>query len=205
MQAVYRLIISIIAFLSSTVAFPLTSEQQKVIEEIEKDVISSPQMLGTFSQKKTLSQLPRPLVSSGVLAISESLGLSWRIESPIESHRIFKIDNSESEHRSSNGIIENLIADSLLQIINGDFSKLGRTYILSPYFEQEQWRIKLTPKQNSFRRIIESIEIAGDQKIRKIILSEANMSLTEIDIVDLQPVNPDNRQLLNEFAEDKQK
>ncbi|AWF79414.1 hypothetical protein BTJ40_00430 [Microbulbifer sp. A4B17] len=199
-----RLVLFFICFLFSTVTSALTSEQQAVLREIEKNIVSSPQMLGTFSQTKSLPQLPRPLVSSGVLAISEELGLSWRIENPIESHRIFKLD-ADSGNRVNSNIVGNHVADPLLKIISGDFSELDQTFTVGPEIAEEQWRINLIPKQEAFRKVIESIEVVGDKKIRKIVLAEANMAITEIDIMHLHSVEANNSQLLSEFSEDNQK
>ncbi|WP_157953839.1 outer membrane lipoprotein carrier protein LolA [Microbulbifer sp. A4B17] len=204
MMTAKRLVLFFICFLFSTVTSALTSEQQAVLREIEKNIVSSPQMLGTFSQTKSLPQLPRPLVSSGVLAISEELGLSWRIENPIESHRIFKLD-ADSGNRVNSNIVGNHVADPLLKIISGDFSELDQTFTVGPEIAEEQWRINLIPKQEAFRKVIESIEVVGDKKIRKIVLAEANMAITEIDIMHLHSVEANNSQLLSEFSEDNQK
>ncbi|WP_444891667.1 LolA family protein [Microbulbifer sp. DLAB2-AA] len=205
MMTAKRLVLFFICFLFSIVTSALTLEQQAVLREIEKNIVSSPQMLGTFSQTKRLPQLPRPLVSSGVLAISEELGLSWRIENPIESHRIFKLDDVDSGNRVNSNIVGNHVADPLLKIINGDFSELDQTFTVGPQIAEEQWRINLIPKQEAFRKVIESIEVVGDKKIRKIVLAEANMAITEIDIMNLHSVEANNSQLLSEFSEDNQK
>ncbi|WP_445360767.1 LolA family protein [Microbulbifer sp. EKSA005] len=205
MMTAKRLVLFFICFLFSTVTSALTSEQQAVLREIEKNIVSSPQMLGTFSQTKRLPQLPRPLVSSGILAISEELGLSWRIENPIESHRIFKLDDADSGNRVNSNIVGNHVADPLLKIISGDFSELDQTFTVGPEIAEEQWRINLIPKQEAFRKVIESIEVVGDKKIRKIVLAEANMAITEIDIINLHSVEANNSQLLSEFSEDNQK
>ncbi|USD21639.1 outer membrane lipoprotein carrier protein LolA [Microbulbifer variabilis] len=204
-MTVTRLVVFFICFLFSTVTSALTSEQQAVLREIEKNIVSSPQMLGTFAQTKRLPQLPRPLVSSGVLAISEELGLSWRIENPIESHRIFKLDDADFGNRINSNIVGNHVADPLLKIISGDFSELDQTFTVGPQIAEEQWRINLIPKQEAFRKVIESIEVVGDKKIRKIVLAEANMAITEIDIMNLHSVEANNSQLLSEFSEDNQK
>lgn len=200
-----RLVTFIACFLFSTVISALTSEQQEILREIEKNIVSSPQMLGTFSQTKKLPQLPRPLVSSGVLAISEELGLSWRIENPIESHRIFKLDDGDSRNRVDSSIVGKHVADPLLKIISGDFSELDQTFTVGPHIAEEQWRISLVPKQEAFRKVIDSIEVMGDKKIRRIVLSEANMAVTEIDIMNLHSVEFNNSLLLSEFSEDNQK
>ncbi|WP_226643726.1 LolA family protein [Microbulbifer variabilis] len=205
MKSISLLFISIITLLISTVVFALTSEQLQALKEIEQKVDSSPQMLGTFSQTKILPQLPRPLVSNGILAVSENIGLSWRINSPIESHRIFKIASSENDSQSPNDIIESHVADPLIQIVNGDFSKLSQSFILNPKIEDEYWQIKLVPKQESFRNIIQSIEVTGDEKIRRITLAEASKAITEIKIENFHSVEPNNGQLLSEFSEDNQK
>ncbi|WKD49938.1 LolA family protein [Microbulbifer spongiae] len=190
-------------FLMPSCLLALTTEQRQVLEKIEDRIEITGQMIGNFSQKKTIPQLPRPLISKGVVAVSDDLGISWRIESPVSSHRIFWNPDNNNGKGSSTDPIDNQITYPLLQIIKGNFSSLNDLFYLNAQIEQEYWRVSLIPKQKSFREIITSLEISGNHHVRKIIIAETNRAITELEISDFYSINQEKEKFLAEFSENK--
>ncbi|MFS1523223.1 outer membrane lipoprotein carrier protein LolA [Microbulbifer sp. 2304DJ12-6] len=203
MSALNCLLLYVAMFLMPTHLLALNPEQRQILEMIENKIEPTAQMIGSFSQKKTIPQLPRPLISKGIMAVSEDMGVSWRIESPVDSHRIFWNPDYDNRKNYSTNPIDSQIAYPLLQIIKGKFSTLEDFFFLNAQIDQEHWQVRLLPKKKSFSKIITSIEIFGDDHIRRIVLAEANQSVTEMEIYNFRPVSQENNKFLSEFSKSK--
>ncbi|WP_193163634.1 outer membrane lipoprotein carrier protein LolA [Microbulbifer hainanensis] len=182
----------------SPLASALAPEQQQVLRTIEARLQTAPQMLGRFEQKKTLPMLPRPLLSSGVVALSQDKGVSWRVQNPIASHRIL------SEEQAGGDAMARQIAYPLLQIFRGNFFALDDLFDVAAKAEADQWRVTLTPKAESIAKVITSIEVSGDDKIEQIRLAEANSAVTEMQLLDLHAVRQGDPALSAEFDSPQQ-
>ncbi|WP_250460485.1 LolA family protein [Microbulbifer litoralis] len=172
----------------------LEPQQQRVLAQIEARLEKAPQMLGRFEQKKTLPQLPRPLLSSGVVALSRDQGISWRVQKPIASHRILKAAGTGDD------VLARQIAVPLLQIFRGNFSALDGLFHVSAENGDDQWQVKLTPKTEAVGNVIASIEVRGDRDIKQIRLAEANSAVTEMQLLELRAVDESNPQFEAEFS-----
>lgn len=175
-------------------AAAIAPEQQQALQQIEARLQTAPQMLGRFEQKKTLPQLPRPLLSSGVVALSEVQGVSWRVQKPIASHLIL------SEQRAGGDVLAQQIAYPLLQIFRGNFAALDDLFHVAAESGQDQWQVRLTPKNAAMGKVIASIEISGDRGIEQVRLAEANNAVTEMQLLELRAVDKTDPFLAAEFS-----
>lgn len=172
----------------------LEPDQERVLEQIEARLQTAPQMLGRFTQKKTLPQLPRPLLSSGMVALSQELGVSWRVQEPVASHLILTEQHAEGD------ALAKQFAYPLLQIFHGNFSALEGLFHVSATAGEDQWQVRLTPRAETLGKVIASIEITGNSTIEHVRLAEANSAITEMQLLDLRPVKDSDPQFTAEFA-----
>lgn len=183
----------VLAFLIPCGATAIETGQQEALEQIEARLETAPQMLGRFEQRKALPQLPRPLVSTGVVALSSDRGFSWRVQQPIESHLILK------EGDATGAPMAGQLAYPLLQIFRGDFSGLDSLFYVSADAGAENWQVTLKPRSAALANVISSIEVQGNSRIRAIRLAEANSATTEMELLELIPVDENDPQLIAEF------
>ncbi|SHF36109.1 hypothetical protein SAMN04487965_2033 [Microbulbifer donghaiensis] len=185
------LALSLIVFPLQTLA--IAPEQVRALAQIEARLQTAPQMLGRFEQKKTLPQLPRPLLSSGVVALSQKQGVSWRIEQPLASHLLL------NEESAGDDALARQIAYPLLQIFRGNFSALDGLFYVVGENAEDKWQVTLTPKNEAIARVIASIEVSGDRAIEQIRLAEANSAVTEMQLLELRAVDETDPQFKAEF------
>lgn len=171
----------------------LEPDQQRALAQIEARLQTASQMLGRFEQKKTLPQLPRPLLSSGVVALSQEQGVSWRVQQPIASHLIL------NEQRAGGDALAKQIAYPLLQIFRGNFSALDGLFHVDAEAGEKQWQVRLTPRAETLGKVIASIEISGNNAIEQIRLAESNSAITEMRLLELRAVKDRDPQFTAEF------
>jgi len=176
-------------------AMALESRSEVALQQIEARLQKSPQMLGRFAQKKTLPQLPRPLLSSGVVALSEERGVSWRVIEPIESHLILSGDSAGDD------ALARQVAYPLLQIFRGNFAALEALFHVDAQLLDDNWEVTLTPKEGPLATFVSSIEVSGNSGIEHIRLAEASQAITEMQLIGLQPVDGEDPQFTTEFSE----
>ncbi|MCH9691958.1 MAG: outer membrane lipoprotein carrier protein LolA [Gammaproteobacteria bacterium] len=200
-----KLSILILTFCCSVIALPAataveiaetaTSETSnaKTLQQISKQLHKTPHLLGKFKQQKILPQLPQPLNSKGIFALSEQQGLSWRTLEPIASHTIF------NEQQTTTSNLAQSITTPMLQILRGDFQALQKLFFIQAKQINDGWQLILQPRSTTLQKFITAIEVFGDQQINHIRLQESNQALTEIQLYDLRKVTLDDAQFVAEF------
>jgi len=148
----------------------------KALSALEKQSEPLPLSLD-FHQKKQLSGLPRPLVSSGQLAISAD-EIIWTTEQPqqqeltINRQGIFEQGGAESISGSDT------IAQLLLAILQQDETVLKQQFNLSV----EQECVVMVPKADALASVIEKIHSCGAQSVELVELFEQNGNTTRIEL-----------------------
>ncbi|WP_308364446.1 MULTISPECIES: outer membrane lipoprotein carrier protein LolA [unclassified Microbulbifer] len=175
---------------------PVQAIDRPTLEQIEARLQKSPNMLGRFEQKKTLPQLPRPLLSNGVVALSEDRGVSWRVLEPIGSHRIFDGEGRDPMAKQ--------IAYPLMQIFRGNFAALEELFQVDAQLLESGWQVTLIPKGDALAGFVQSIEVSGNGDIEKLRLAETNQAITEMRLIGLQAVDEQDPKFAAEFASEPQ-
>jgi outer membrane lipoprotein-sorting protein len=137
----------------------------------------------TFVEKRYLSVLDKPLVSSGELSFVppnrlEKRTLKPKPESLVVDGDVLIVEQSNrrqrrlrlQEHPEISAFVE-----SIRGTLAGDRSALESVYSLELSGSAEQWRLSLVPRQEEMARIISQIRIAG---------SQADLTTIEFDFAD---------------------
>jgi hypothetical protein len=179
---------------ASSQDLPATTALEQIAAELKTDS----NMLGKFRRQKTMLQLPRPLVSTGIIALSQKQGISWRTLQPVPSHVLL---GSGSGKQSA---FARQIATPLMNILRGDFAALQQDFVVEAHpaaTAGDQWKISLRPRSPQTRKYLQVIEIFGDERIGRIRLLEGSQALTVIEFHDLQAVSADDPQFQSEFTQ----
>ncbi|WP_295802367.1 outer membrane lipoprotein carrier protein LolA [uncultured Microbulbifer sp.] len=176
---------------------------QAALQSISVQLQQPAQMLGEFRQKKILPNLPRPLQSSGVIALSQQHGISWHTKAPVSSHRIM----GKGQGDSGGSAFARHMGEPMMHILRGDFAALQQMFYVDAGYietadadlEKNSWKISLQPRSPRLQKYLKVIELFGTDTVHRIRLLEGNQAVTEIELLNMQDVAAQDPQLLAEF------
>lgn len=136
----------------------------------------------TFSEKKYIAILDRPVESSGELLYVapdrlEKRTLKPRPESMILEQNVLLIERGRQKHRLQLSEQPELAAfiDSIRGTLAGDRKALERNYRLSLEGSAEQWTLQLQPLNDKMLAVIKHIRMAGMRDaVRSIEITHAD-------------------------------
>lgn len=176
------------------------------LQSISVQLRQPTQMLGEFRQTKTLPNLPRPLQSSGVIALSREHGISWQTTDPVPSRKIM----GDAGDQDSAGPFARQMAEPMMHILHGNFAALEEMfYVDAGYSENpvttsaaaESWKMSLRPRSARFQKYLRVIELFGTDTVQRIRVLEGNDAVTDIELRNMQTVTPQDPQFLAAFEE----
>ncbi|MDF2576908.1 MAG: hypothetical protein K0S74_392 [Chlamydiales bacterium] len=141
-----------------------------------------------FIQKKSISGIPKPLISEGTVLLWEGKGLIWEVKTPfpcsilITPTGIFDIENDQktplisSERVAQQGPIFTL----LFKILAGDFSGLDLFQIINLPAEQSEWKYRLITQNQTLKNFLYAIDIEGSNYVSKLRLIRSEQDSDEI-------------------------
>ncbi len=157
----------------------------------------------SFQQEKKSQKLPFPLVSSGQIFFHCQKGLIWEKKSPFLEKTIFT--TQEANFRLvPNEPIEQLegpqydyLSSLLLSLLSADIATINDKFTVD--IASENKHIKLTPKSNTIRKRLHSIDIKKNDSVENesldIYISTQKNQTTKIsinNISNLDNINPNN-------------
>lgn len=156
-----------------------------------KDLQSAQTLRGRYQQRKTMRELPRPLLADGSFLFVRDLGLVWRTETPFVSELI--ITRDALVHRDGGGAsvrvgVEQqpairMVGSIFFAVFSLDFATLERLFRLSGGAQSGGgWAIGLQPLQNAGS--MRDIEVRGAAQVQRVILHETGGDVTEIELRD---------------------
>jgi len=146
-----------------------------------------------FTQEKHLKILARPLVSEGIFIFQGPDSLRWEYTHPVHSilllhngktRRFVQKNGSLVEDASANLQSMQVVVQEITQWLNGRFDD-------NPAFAarlEPGRKIVMTPRQESFARLIQRIEIFLSDRpavIKSVMIFEGQDSFTRLDFKDV--------------------
>ena len=168
-------------------AYAIVDGSDDIINKIDQQLSHQDKAYGTFEQKKYINVLPQPLYSSGEFYFEKKSGLQWIIQKPIASEIVF--DDTGIHQRQGGNIIwesdrnepsTNYMGEIIQAILSTDWNKLSSHFIIKGETNNTSWKISLTPKEETIKKQITTILLAGDQYIKTMSIIENNNNHTEI-------------------------
>ena len=170
-------------------------------QEIKKETGNIKSIKAQFIQEKHMKILKRPLISKGVFLFQNPGSLRWEYISPIKS--ILLIHNGNTKRYSNkNGVItkDSGISLEAMQFVMQEITGwLSGNFDNNPLFNatlKQGKTIVLIPKNKSFSKMIEKIEISFSKKpgvIDFVMIYESKDSYTKLKFIN---------QVINEKLED---
>lgn len=170
-------------------AAPFSAEASTVLlADIEAMVGTQDSVQGTFKQRKIISQLPNPLLSSGEFRFDQQDGLEWLVIEPISSRLRFDQDGVRQEQGGK--AVWQMSADRPMVVMIGQV--LGAVMatnwdVIEQYFSVEgslknlQWVLMLTPREAALAKVVPHIALRGERQLNSMTIFEQGGDRTEID------------------------
>lgn len=157
-------------------------------EDLKKAAGTVTSVRAAFSQEKHMKILARPLVSEGILFFQSPDSLRWEYKHPVQSilllhngktRRFFQKNGSMVEDASANLQSMQVVVQEIIQWLNGRFDD-------NPVFAarlEPGRKIIMTPKDESFARLIQRIEVLLSDRpavIKSVMIFESEDSFTKL-------------------------
>jgi hypothetical protein len=140
-----------------------------------------------FVQERLVTDMTRPTVSRGRIAVSRRDGLLWRIESPLRLTLAFTptaiIETGPDGVRRLRGQgrgVDTQIGRVLRGILGADEPVLRESFEATATGGPERWSIRLAPRPREMARVLREIRLGGGRHLESIEVEETAGNLTTI-------------------------
>lgn len=156
--------------------------------------LGTPEVIrGQFEQKKFISALGRPLISSGDFIIARERGVLWRTQKPFAQtlrfsrQEIVQMQGGELRLRltAEREPAVRAINQVLFALFAGDLGVLEKSFTISGKLDHapgkpDQWRAILHPSSNSLAQLFQEIRIDGTSHVQRVEILETNGDRADI-------------------------
>ena len=174
-----------------------STEQAAQLQLISSQLQLADTLSGNFKQKKFISQLPQPLLSSGRFSLDRTGVLEWQLLQPVQSRLVF---DNEGMRQTQNGELVMsidgqgsgiaMVAKILPAALSADWPVLQQFFSLAivPISDETneqppvRWQLQLLPKEQLLKQVVSRVLLTGRSQVETIILFEANGDRTELAI-----------------------
>ena len=188
-----RLMIFILGLFLSSVSFAFSEA------DLVKQLQQPQSVQGNFIQQRYLKALNKPIEMQGQFALLAQKGLLWQLEKPFNnSLRVTPngIQQWNGTQWVNNGNVgQNEQIGLFLGLLSGNIDGLKSQFDFALSGNANQWQLTLTPNSLLMQQIFTTIEISGDQTVKKLTLNEKQGDRTQIEFKQIQLNQP-----LSQFA-----
>lgn len=139
-----------------------------------------------FTQTKTVAALSQPLISSGLLGLSDEQELLWQTLRPLKSTLVIGAGGLKQFNRNDQLVndVANPAAVQLAQVflnlLSGNTDVLDATFTQDLTCDGDAWELNLVPISSDLRNMLEALALSGSEHIDKVSFREARGDFTEI-------------------------
>jgi len=140
-----------------------------------------------FVQERLITDMTRPTLSRGRIAVSRRDGLLWRIESPVKIALAFTptaiIETGTDgvrRQRAQGRSVDAQIGRVLRGILGADEQALRESFEAAAAGSPERWTIRLAPRAREMARVLREIRLGGGRHLETIEVEETSGNLTTI-------------------------
>lgn len=148
---------------------------------------------GRFTQRRHLSELPRPLTASGEFLFARELGVYWHTRKPFDSvvtlspsGIVERAEGSETMRLSADDQpAVRMVAQVFLALFTLDMDSLERHFRVYPESgdgNSGPWSIRLEPRGDAIANVFVHANISGHDDVEQVVLTDARGDRTVIDL-----------------------
>lgn len=162
---------------------------------VQARLAEAPVLSGDFTQRKTLTGLPIPLISTGRFLYWRGHGLHWALQEPVaasiritpealvqqEDGRVtLRVDAAEQPGFA-------IIAGLFFSLFELDLARLGETFAVETQQGADGWQLRLRPHEAQVAETVSEIIVSGDTELRNLHFTAPNGDVTDIALSQLTP------------------
>lgn len=165
--------------------FLIMSINAETFESVCKNLSEHPNMIGNFSQVKTISAVNRSMKSSGTFIFSLD-GIMWKTQKPFPSTMVVGMtsvkqtlaNGKETVIDASSNQIFTSISTTLSAMFSGNSEVLRNNFDVDFTSAGSDWKAVLSPKDSMVKKILVSLSIGGkatenSADLNSIVMTEA--------------------------------
>lgn len=191
---------------------PATTQQasDEQVAQLTARLRQADVVVGEFRQQRTLSQLNKPLSSSGKFIFWKPAGLYWETDKPQQQAFTFTKERTISwsapgvpQKQQSNRIQQKKFSRFLLSLFSFDPDTLEKQFATQWFINGEHWELRLKPRKSLTRRFVTAATLSGSEHIEQLELITAKQEKLVIDYINSQQkASISTDQCIDFFAED---
>ncbi|AIK96372.1 LolA family protein [Candidatus Odyssella acanthamoebae] len=173
-------IITVFLVIIGLLAQVAISGQNQPLDKISQTLEHDGVLTASFIQKKTITGLPNPLVSTGTVTVQNGKGIVWKTETPfpvtllLNQQGIFQVEGTKKTSLAGGQRRDKNLLNILTNVLNGNFNTITEFKVnVLEMTGDNHWKIDLLA-QGAIAKFITKIQIEGDQFIRQISIQRAN-------------------------------
>ena len=158
-----------------------------LLGSILKRLAEPPVIRAQFVQERLITDMTRPTLSRGRIAVSRRDGLLWRIESPVRLTLAFAPDaiietgpDGVRRLRAQGRSVDTQIGRVLRGILGADAETLRGAFDAAADGSAERWTIRLAPRPREMARVLREIRLGGGRFLESIVVEETTGNQTTI-------------------------
>lgn len=149
---------------------------------------------GQFVQRRSLAELPRPLVSRGDFVFARDVGVAWHTAEPFESRvalgprGLVQSDASGETLRvdADREPALRFVSTVFVALFSLDVQRLATDFELFALPTSKGWTLGLRPRAAAVRGVVAEAIVSGDSRVERVVLRDARGDRTEIDLADVR-------------------
>jgi outer membrane lipoprotein-sorting protein len=154
-----------------------------VLLQINRQLIKSSITQGNFQQEKRLKFLTKPLLSKGEFTYHQSKGVIWKTHSPLQTTMV--ITDSIMLTGDGKQFVPPAFGSVFKALLGGNMEILNQSFAVTGEVQSPLWTLQLKPKDELLKKVINTINITGDNEIHDWELLEAAGNVTRIHFSDI--------------------
>jgi hypothetical protein len=173
------------------------SQMAALLGPAAKPLAAAAGLRGRFEQRKTLPDLPRPLLSTGEFLFARDIGVWWHTRTPFDSVFILTRDGARSrdEGGAETGVGAEqqpgvaVAARIFFALFALDFEALSKDfdlYGMPAGAPAAGWQVGMRPKLAAMSAVFRQALIEGAAHADRIVLEDAHGDRTEIRLPEVQ-------------------
>ncbi|WP_417535768.1 outer membrane lipoprotein carrier protein LolA [Methylophaga sp.] len=170
------------------------SAQAELSYDLLAKLTDSPASLqGRFEQQKQIVEFDTTLTSQGRFEYQRHQFIHWMTETPIENELTMTPDDIVSR-QGNNEILHiktdknpsvQILSNIFFAVLTAQWHDLAEFFYANGEQHGEQWHVTLTPKKQTLKQVVSSVELSGDKWLREVTLNEHNGDKTHITFSEL--------------------
>jgi hypothetical protein len=180
---------------SDAFAHPATAAElrESLLAPITRDLARATVLTGSFTQRRVLHEIPRPLVSKGEFLLARELGVQWRTREPFDSELVLTRDGMTMRAESAETVELSTqdqpgvraAAEIVFALFALDLETLEHRFLLFAAGTPGQWQIGLRPRDAVTAAVFRQAVISGSRQVERVVLEDAAGDRTEVHLSDV--------------------